>query len=351
LIYEGKNNHQFNRFYLLISTILLVAIPLLELPIFPLYVTIQDVTIMPAVTSNSERVEPLIFNWKNGMIFLWIVGAILNFFVLFKNIFSLYQVIKNSQKEEGNYHTKVFTNGEVAVSSFLNYLFIPELERGAITDYEIKHELTHIHQKHSIDILFIEGIKALLWFNPVIYLIKKRLIEIHEFLADQNTSKALGQDAYEDFLICQITAQQQPNLVHNFYSLFKKRLVMMQSDVTIKHWQYWTVLPIFLICFTLFSCENYNVTSSTSSELKGEVSPVISKRLKGETIDTIITFHPDTYEETVEYVKSEGTNDKRLLNDVESNTGIDTIFIFDPADNSERIIVVNHDTGSIDTLQ
>ena len=263
MLYQGKNNHQFNRFYLLVSLLLSIGIPLLDLPVFPQYVVPQILADNQVIVRDEVRENSVLLNWKNGLIALWITGIILNLFLLMKNILSLLKIVKNSEKRAGQNHIKVFTNGEIAVSSFFYYLFIPKEQEENISDYEIKHELTHIRQRHSLDILFVETIKAFFWFNPMIYLYKKRLTEIHEFLADQNTSNELGKEAYEAFLIHQITARQQPRLVHNFYSLFKKRLVMIQSNVSMKKWQYWAVFPILTLCFTLFSCGDFTVEKET----------------------------------------------------------------------------------------
>lgn len=348
MLYEDKNNHQFNRFYLLVSLLFSIGIPLLEIPVFPQYVlpVFSENVIDTGVSAGEEGFN---LNWRNGLFTLWIVGVLFNMFLVLKSVFSLFRIIKNSEKRVEEDHTKVFTNGKMAVSSFLHYLFVPKEQEHSISDYEIKHELTHIRQRHSFDVLFVESIKAIFWFNPLMYLYQKRLAEIHEFLADQNTSNKLGKEAYEAFLIRQITARQQPRLVHNFYSLFKKRLVMMQSNNNVKNWQYWAVLPIFSLCFLLFSCENYIVNSTDKV-----VHPVIQSTLEGEIIDTIITFHPDTYEETIEYVKSKDKNRTTEGTSVEYTSpgiGIDTIIIFDPEEYSETVIIVNHETGLTDTIQ
>ena len=372
MLYEGKNNHQFNRIYLLISLLLTIAFPLLDLPIFPKYVVAQIGADSPLSKGVAVGEESSFFNWESGLLVLWLAGLVLNMFFLLKNLFALAKIIRNSEKKLEQNHCIVFTRGEMAVSSFLNYLFIPKEQEQSISDYEIQHELTHIRQRHSIDILFVESLKAFFWFNPVIYLYKKRIIEIHEFLADQHTSNELGEEAYKAFLIHQITTRQQVRLVHNFYSLFKKRLVMMQSNVSLKSWQYWAILPAFLVCFALFSCENYKIQDKKYSQtyplIPNKINdsiinyehditdyPSIPPELVGENIDTIFTFDPETQTVSVHYEKYNEQNnfdsEKSHPFDRDGTTGIDTIIIFDPADYSETVIVINHDTGETDTLQ
>ena len=345
-LYEGKNNHQFNRFYLLVSLLFSIVIPLVGIPVFPQYELAQIVVERPVFTGNIVEGSSYVLTWENAFFLLWGSGVILNFSLLFKSVFTLKRIVKSSEVEVEKDHTKVFTNDRMAVSSFLHYLFIPKEQKQTISDYEIKHELTHIHQNHSFDVLFIESIKAFFWFNPLLYLYKKRLVEIHEFLADQNTSNELGKEDYEAFLIRQITAGQQPKLVHNFYSLFKKRLVMMQSNVSMKYWQYGAVLPVFLLCFMIFSCNTYTV--------KNTKYPPMPPELVGEMVDTVFTFDPETKTETIRYVKKGSEGFKGEVTSIQSQstrTGIDTLIIFDPTDLIETVIVVNHDTGERDTIQ
>ena len=364
MLYEDKSNHKFNRFYILISLLLSISIPLLSIPVFPKEV-VPYISESPAFTRTLIGEETYTLTWESSLFILWLSGVGLNLFFLLRSILSLRRIIKNNETQAEKDHTKVFVNDGMAVSSFFNYLFIPKAQKQTISDYEIKHELTHIRQKHSLDVLFIESIKAFLWFNPIIYLYKKRLVEIHEFLADQNTSNELGKEAYEAFLIRQITTGQQPNLVHNFYSLFKKRLVMMQSNVRLKYWQYGAIIPLFLLCFILFSCENYRVLdtqythtyptipnkindSITNYEHDITVYPPIPPELVGKEIDTIFTFNPEDKTMTVHYG---GHEDSKINSSELTGEEIDTLIIFDPADYTETMIIVNHETGEVDTIR
>lgn len=147
----------------------------------------------------------------------------------------------------------------------------------------------------------------------------------------------------------------------------------MQSNDSIKRWQYWAVLPIFLLCFTLFSCENYKImdkehtrtyplipnkiNDSTTTYGHNDIIdyPVIPPELVGENIDTVFTFDPESKTVSIHYEKYNEENhintEKSHPLDRDGFTGIDTLIIFDPADYSETIIVINHDTGERDTIQ
>lgn len=195
-------------------------------------------------------------------------------------------------------------------------------------------------------------IKIIFWWNPILFFYQKRLVEIHEYLADENTSKYFGQDNYEQFL-AQKTSIPQQQLIHNFYTLFEKRIKMMNSEKKINKWQYAFLLPILGLVFMAFSLESYPVyqmqNGAIISPTNQDTFPPIPPELIGKEIDTIVTFDSDTYEEQISYVlRIEGEEGGVVLQEF---TGIDTLVIFDPDDFSETIIIINHDTGERDTLR
>ena len=79
---------------------------------------------------------------------------------------------------------------DMAPFSFLNTVFIPENIED-VSDYSqiLAHEKTHIEQRHSIDLIFVQLVAALLWFNPVVWLLLKSLKQTHEYIADKNMLK------------------------------------------------------------------------------------------------------------------------------------------------------------------
>jgi hypothetical protein len=90
----------------------------------------------------------------------------------------------------------------------------------------------HIRQKHSADIVFIELIKIINWFNPLIYLLQISLKTIHEYIADEQTA-AQESDAlsYSSFLVSNAYGLNGSPLAHSFfnYNLLKKRIIMLNQ--------------------------------------------------------------------------------------------------------------------------
>lgn len=357
-LFKEKNNHHFNRFYLISSLVLSVVIPLLQIPFYPEYVDVISQPLIKNVVINNPIVEESFsFSWFHLVLGIYFLGIIIHAFIFIKQLFQLSKIIQLGKKINENGIVKIITNNEIPVSSFLNYLFIPEEKENSISEYELRHEEIHIQQKHSYDLLFVELVKIIFWFNPIIILYRKRLVEIHEFLADQYTILDLGQESYEVFLSQQITTSNQQYIIHNFYSLFEKRIKMMNSNIKTRGWQYAIMLPIIAMSLMAFSFENYKVYNYPDEGLYPQIQqdtfPPIPPELEGKEIDTIITFNPDTWEETIEYVVHD-PNPPVASPPSDPNTpltGIDTLVLFDPLDFSETIIIMNHDTGQVDTIR
>ena len=88
--------------------------------------------------------------------------------------------------------------------SFMNKIFVnkTQFQNEGIADEILEHEAVHIKQKHSLDILFIEFVNCLIWFNPVVYLIKRNIKLNHEYLADEGAlAKTQDPDAYQRLLL------------------------------------------------------------------------------------------------------------------------------------------------------
>ncbi|MCE7995095.1 MAG: M56 family metallopeptidase [Roseivirga sp.] len=117
--------------------------------------------------------------------------------------------------------------------SFLNHMYTNRrsFEEGKIPREILVHEEAHIQQRHSYDILFIEFLACLCWFNPIVYLTKKAIRLNHEFLADEVTiSKTGALVRYQNILIHFASQQLRHNPIlasHLTFGETKKRITIM----------------------------------------------------------------------------------------------------------------------------
>lgn len=356
-LFKDKHAHTFNRFYLLSSLALAVVIPLCHIPVFPEYITVSSNAMQPIANASDVPVpEVYSLTWKDAIFPIYLLGILIHVLLFTTRLSQIFGIVKSGKRKSGRGVIQIITEKDIPVSSFFSYLFIPKDKENSITKYELYHEGVHIRQKHSWDVVFIEIIRVFYWFNPFIILYKKRLVEIHEFLADGESMKVFGQDNYEQFLALKAVSRPKNTsiqLTHNFYSLFEKRIKMMNSNVKTITWQYAFVLPIIAIAFMAFSLDSYPVyqtkSGTTISSPERDSFPPIPPELIGKDIDTIVTFDPITFEEQISYqLRSDGEPGAVVL---EEFSGIDTLIIFDPDDFSETVIIINHDTGQRDTIR
>ncbi len=92
----------------------------------------------------------------------------------------------------------------------------------------IGHEMVHVRQRHTLDLLFCEVVKAMLWFNPFVYLYQRELKRVHEYQADNAMLATDSGAAYAELFYHQVSGKPYSAIGNSFdYSLVKKRIAMM----------------------------------------------------------------------------------------------------------------------------
>jgi len=117
--------------------------------------------------------------------------------------------------------------------SFFNLVFMPENIADSEESKEIiLHESIHASQYHTLDNLLIEFITALMWFNPLVWMMKKSLHLIHEYLADEGAlGTGIDKIRYQALLVNQITEGSLIRFSSGFSkTLIKKRMIMMTKN-------------------------------------------------------------------------------------------------------------------------
>jgi len=233
LFLEKERMHRFNRLYLLSSLLLSYTIP---------FVTITLPSQKPAATPQliiEETAQQLVFipqeqesfNWMNVV---WGIYIIITLFLLLKSLFSLLAVKRISgEKYRYQGHNVIVTKENLSPFSFWNTIYMGEnyMNNNVIDPRIFIHEKTHIEQKHSADLLFLDILKIFTWFNPILFLYKKAVITNHEFLADGAVMKDnYNIKEYQHLILEEILSHQNPPLTHSFnFNNTKKRFIMMNT--------------------------------------------------------------------------------------------------------------------------
>lgn len=236
LLLEKEKMHQFNRFYLLFSLVFSFAIPFITIEI------IEEIT-TPIIQNNTIQINQgsiVIVEETNYLpIILWSIYGLVTFLLSFRfmrNIIKIISKINSNTRIDYKNATLILLKEKVLPHTFLNYIFINEIDYNnqKIEAELFSHELTHVTQKHTFDVLFIEILKTIFWFNPIFIFYKKAIQLNHEFLADEKVVKSYNNiPFYQNLLISKVNYNSNHLLTSNLnYSLTKKRLIMMTKTVS-----------------------------------------------------------------------------------------------------------------------
>ncbi len=114
--------------------------------------------------------------------------------------------------------------------SFLKTVFIPKgLEKAEDFDQVLTHESIHVQQGHTYDLIYVQLMASIFWFNPIIWRLLNHLKTIHEYIADEKViNKGYSLVGYQTMLLRQVISNNSHGLVHNFnLSFIRRRIAMM----------------------------------------------------------------------------------------------------------------------------
>lgn len=236
---EKEKMHQFNRFYLLFSLVFSFVIPFITIEVIQKIAT-------PIIQKNSPiqiNKESIVFVSETNYlpIILWSIYGLVTLFLTIRFVRNIMKIItkKNSNTRiEYKNAQLVLLKEEVLPHTFLNYIFMSEMDYNnqKIEAELFSHELTHVSQKHTFDVLFIEFLKTIFWFNPIFIFYKKAIQLNHEFLADEKVVNYYNNiPFYQNLLLSKANENQPFYLASNLnYLLTKKRLIMMTKTTSKK---------------------------------------------------------------------------------------------------------------------
>ncbi|MGZ3834415.1 MAG: M56 family metallopeptidase [Mucilaginibacter sp.] len=270
-ILKSETYYLLNRIFLLSSTVLAFTIPVVQIGI-----------LLPAVTGlqQSQIVVVPDPSWSIADYFLLAYGIIvvlllINFLIKIYKLLRLAQPNKTTKNPD---FTLIELPDENDAFSFFNYLFIsPVLSLSSVV---IQHEMAHIRQKHSWDIVYLELLKIVNWFNPIVYLLQNSMKEVHEFIADADTANDnLSTQNYTDFLINNAYGINENMLTNTFFnkSLLKRRIIMLHKKRSgnAARLKYLIVLPLtgaLLFASTLAFTKDYQLIDLAPSSTPPEKS-------------------------------------------------------------------------------
>ncbi|CAM4250374.1 M56 family metallopeptidase [Gillisia limnaea] len=355
LVYEGflkkETFFTYNRWYLLSTSIFAFLLPLIKIEVFSTLVpaesiaaitnvwlpevfignTPQEIQYLPAVEISRES------NFINWWFIAYGVGAIGSLFLLLRKYQNLNRLFSFKPiSSEKDLRIIEVPNSTIACTFYKTVFLgdkLSEVEKQQI----LSHELVHVKQKHSLDLVFFEVLRIIFWFNPLIYIYQNKIATVHEFIADEAVVKNTGKLNYYEQLLNSAFNTQNISFINQFFnhSLIKKRIVMLQKSKsrTIAKFKYLVILPLMLVMLTVVSCTQDDPQPMAGEESlleqlnKLKITLEESEEISEEEKRKIIEIKLAADEAIQEYIRSKGTDD----------SGITTIYEQVPGENKNEL--------------
>ena len=263
LLLERENMHVFKRFFLLAAPVISFVIPAITIPE---YVTISSAS--PSLfTETAISSESQAFPYLEVILgAVYLLGVIFFGSIFLINFITLIRRARINPKIETPAATHVLLNENVIPHTFWSYIYLNRIkfERKEIPQEVLDHELAHVKQKHSADILFLEILQIFLWFLPLIYQLKKAVRLNHEFLADRSVLQKTENVVDYQKILLSFSSGQQNTLVNSInYQSIKKRFTVMKKQTSQKAVLLRTFIVLPLLATLLYSFSDREIVVLT----------------------------------------------------------------------------------------
>ena len=236
-----------NRAYLLASVVLSLLLPFVKLAsetvdALPVgSITLPTFVVGMSVENNSWTITDCFW-------LIYTIGVAVMVIRLGVNLWAVFKLIKRGTTARKSTYILIRLADDTAPSfSFGRYLVLNNSDALTGPNVLIRHEEAHIRQFHTVDVLFLEIVQVAFWFNPIVWLYKRALQEVHEFLADRAVLKTPQPD-YPHQLVAYALNVSPSALITPFVSksTLKQRIVMLQKPASQRRalLSYVLVLPL-----------------------------------------------------------------------------------------------------------
>lgn len=232
-------------------------------------INLMDIIVFPTKEASIDYFSVTIF-------ILYIGGIITMVGYLFKELYRVFSFVKNAKDKRvlNNGAQLILIDRDIAPFSCFNYVVMSCKDYQDYPEEILRHELAHIHYKHSIDMVYANIIICLQWFNPAAWLLKREFQILHEYQADNAVlQRGINAQKYQLLLIKRSVGEQMFNLGNSFnYGHLKKRINMMLKKKSHK-WlgaKLLLIVPVLLFMGVVFGCNNTENSGKDLKEIKSE---------------------------------------------------------------------------------
>ena len=257
---------RWNRIYLLTTPLLSLLLPFIQIP------TIQKsipkeylINLSPEVISDNTLSKIIIsepiqesfhINWE----WIWLLGVFVSVLLFSIKLIRIYQLKRSGKSTVIEKFIVIILPNTNTAFSFFKTIFLGEHLSETQRKNIFLHEKIHVKHLHSLDLLIFEVMRILMWFNPLVYIFQKRIMALHEYIADAEVTQQVGKDQYYQDLLSQVFQTNNISFTNTFFnhSLIKKRIIMLQKSKSNKIFQlkYFLLVPIIFAMLIYTSCSS-----------------------------------------------------------------------------------------------
>ncbi len=232
-------------------------------------------------TDVSEKITR--FNYINLLYIIYLAGVILFLANPVAGVVKTLQIIRRGRMADAGFPKVILADEDYPPFSFYPYIVLPEslLNSPGFSEV-IKHEKIHIEQRHTFDLLFMQILTALLWFNPFIWMFRRSMILTHEFIADSKVpGDKISLKDYQYSLLNTASGGLSIPVAHKYSNFIKKRIIMMnrkpsKNFAALKNLM---LLPLAALLLVLFSFRPAPQTGDDDKKISSASADAIVKYL------------------------------------------------------------------------
>ncbi|WP_456096621.1 M56 family metallopeptidase [Phocaeicola coprophilus] len=291
LLMSRDTFHRFNRFALLGLLVLSSLLPLVEASVnSPAAVqetmlTLEQLLLLADIQLESESMAAATPSatvlWLRAALLVYLTGIV---FFIVRNLCSLARLgrlIRQGKREaldsylpdrkEKNVRLVVHDH-DIAPFSWMHWIVIARKDLEENGREILIHELAHIRNRHSWDLLLADLCIFVQWFNPAAWLLKQELQNIHEYEADETVLReGVNARNYQMLLIKKAVGTRLYSMANSFnHSSLKKRITMMLKEKS-NPWaraKYLYILPLAALAVTAFARPEVSAVADEISAVK-----------------------------------------------------------------------------------
>ncbi len=249
-----------NRWYLIGGLIASIVLPMItftrKILVEPRIIEPQQWVMLPTDAVEMHAV-PTSIDYYQLIAVGYITGALIFLLFFIADLLALHRLLKGKEYRDVHGFRFIDTNEKVSPFSYFRYIvFNSAMYSKAELANILEHEKVHSSGFHTLDVLLMRVLCIVFWFNPIIWLYRKCVVQNLEFIADSEASKRIDDIRSYQLTLLKITTHESCVAVtnHFYQSLIKKRIVMLNKNQSRKRnsWKYAVILPALVAFMLLF---------------------------------------------------------------------------------------------------